>query len=85
MKKLLSVLLIIVLCLTLMSACSDKSKKPTDSTASSGDVFSTENVKYLESDGSSVYTVIMVVERGNFESVISTPNLRFGNKFSKKI
>jgi hypothetical protein len=31
-------------------------------------------------------TIIMVVERGNnSESVISTPNLRFGNKFSKKI
>ena len=58
MKKLLSVLLIIVLCLALISACSDKSEKPTDPTVSSGDVFSTENVKYLESDGSSVYTVI---------------------------
>ena len=36
-------------------------------------------------DSNSLNEFIMVVERGNFESVISTPNLRFGNKFSKKI
>jgi hypothetical protein len=48
--------------------------------------FPLEHGKRLTVGGWGGIFVIMVVERGNnSESVISTPNLRFGNKFSKKI
>ena len=60
MKRFVALLTVLVLAVGLMSACSGdgKDNSDTSSVSSPGDIFSTENVKFLDSSGKSVYTII---------------------------
>ena len=60
MKRFVALLTVLVLAVGLMSACSGdgQDNSDTSSVSSSGDIFSTENVKFLDSSGKSVYTII---------------------------